>query len=58
MKVNKHIQASLAKKVEDLIEVFKKDFSMTRPYCNKVMVKVPETELLQIETRKQVVYLE
>ena len=44
--------------MEDLIEVFKKDFSMTRPYCNKVMVKVPETELLQIETRKQVVYLE
>ena len=31
---------------------------MTRPYCNKVMVKVPKTELLQIETRKQVVYLE
>lgn len=31
---------------------------MTRPYCNKVMVKVPQTELLKIETKKQVIYLE
>ena len=31
---------------------------MTRPYCNRVMVKVPRTELLKIETRKQIIYLE
>ena len=38
--------------------MFQKDFTMTRPYCNRVMVKVPKTELLKIETRKQIVYLE
>jgi len=38
--------------------VFNKEFTITRPYCNRVTVKVPKTELLQIETRKQVVYLE
>ena len=41
-----------------MIEVFQKEFTMVRPYCNKVMVKVPKTELLQIETRKQTIYLE
>ena len=31
---------------------------MVRPYCNKVMVKVARTELLQIDNKKQAVYLE
>lgn len=50
--INKHIHESLSRKVEEIVDVFKKDFSMTRPYCNRVMVKVPKTELLQIQTRK------
>ena len=44
--INKHIHESLSRKVEEIVDVFKKDFSMTRPYCNRVMVKVPKTELL------------
>lgn len=50
--INKHIHESLSRKVEEIVDVFKKDFSMTRPYCNRVMVKVPKTELLKIQTRK------
>lgn len=56
--INKHINQSLSHKVEDLIQVFQKDFSLVRPYCNKVMVKVARTELLQIDNNKQAVYLE
>ena len=44
--VNKYIQASLSRKVENLVEVFNKEFTITRPYCNRVTVKVPKTELL------------
>ena len=40
------------------MEVFRKDFMLTRPYCNKVTVKVPKTELLKISSKKQIVYLE
>lgn len=50
--INKYIHAQLSRKVEELVEVFNKEFTITRPYCNKVTVKVPKTELLQIETRK------
>lgn len=56
--INKYIHAELTKKVEDLVSVFNKEFNITRPYCNHVGVKVSKAELMQIESRKQVVYLE
>ena len=56
--IKQHIQGSLLQKVEDLVQVFQKNFKITRPYCNVVTVKVPKTELLKIESKKQIVYLE
>ena len=56
--VNAHISQSLTSKVEDLVKVFSKNYEINRPFCNRVMVKVPRTELLAIETRKQMFYKE
>ena len=44
--IQDHIKKTLTAKVEDLIEVFRKEYTNQRPYCNKVMVKVRKTELL------------
>ena len=43
--INEHISKSLKEKVESLVHVFKKDFRHTRPYCNKVLVRVDKNEL-------------
>lgn len=56
--INTHIQESLRTKVEDLVEVFRKNYSATRPYCNRVTVRVARSELMQIQSRRQVIYLE
>jgi len=56
--INKYIHSKLTSNVQNLVSVFSKEFRITRPYINRIIVKVPKTELIKIQSRKQVVYLE
>ena len=47
----------LTTKIEKLIEIFRKETRIMRPYCNEVVVKVANSALMQ-NVRKKEVYVE
>ena len=51
------ISSSLTYKVEELVKLFRKEQKVKRPYCNEVIIKVSDSDMLQ-STKKKKTYKE